>query len=149
MQAFTTDRKTYQTNELKSWAWTIAFALVLYSGFKLFSLVPQNSLFVGLTVIFLIKLGDTLTQYHVKTIQLDKENNRLNLILSSPMSGQKHKTYDLSQVSAELADNKSWTNGFGSSPVLKIYVTNKITFQLTSRYGFTKDILASVNQALS
>ena len=147
MQVFTANRKTYQVNELKIWAWTGVFAILFYFGLKLFYSVSQDSLFVGITVVFLLRFGNTITQYHVKTIQLDKENDKLNLILSSIMSGQKNKIYDLRQITTELTENKTLITGFKPSLTLKIHITKKGTFKINSRYGFTADTLTAVNNA--
>lgn len=148
MQVFNTDRRLHLTNELKSWVLTAALALLLYFGFTLFSSIPPASLIAALVVVFLAKLGNTLTQYHVKTIQLDNEKDKLDIILSSIMSGKKNKTYDLRQVTSELIENKTLINGFKSSPTLKIYVTKKETFVISNRFGFTKDTLNTVDNAI-
>jgi hypothetical protein len=148
MQVFTPNRKIYQSNELKSWAWTVAFVLFLYFGVRSFFPISQDSLFVGVAVAFLLKLGNTLTQYHVETIQLDKESDKLNLVLSSVMSGQKYKTYDLRQITTELTENKTLLTGFKPSLALKIHITEKGSFQINSRYGFTTDTLTAVNNAV-
>jgi hypothetical protein len=143
MQVFTTDRKAYLTNELKSWAWTVAFVLLLYFGFQLFSPRSAGSFLIG---VLLLKLGDRLTQYHVKAIQIDKENYKINFRLNSIMSGQKIKTYDLRQVTAELTESKTWTTK--SSPALKIYLPKKESFRIDSRYGFSAATLTAINNAL-
>lgn len=147
MQVFTTNRKIYQINVLKNWAWTVAFALLLYLCFKSFSSASQDNFFI--VGFFLLKLGNTLTHYHVKTIQIDKENDKLNLILSSIMSGQKNKTYDLQQVTTELKESKTLVTGFMPSLTLKIHITKKGTFAINSRYGFTTDTLTAINNALN
>lgn len=149
MQVFKTDKKIFGISELKSWFWTFAFAALLYFGFKLFLPVPNDSVFIGVIVILLIKLADTLTQYRLVEIQIDGQNNQLIFVLNSIMSGEKIKRYELGQATSELVNNSALTKYLSSPFTLKIFLRPKDIFRITNRYGFSLATLTSVDNAIN
>jgi hypothetical protein len=148
MQIFKTDKKNFLANELKSWLWTLAFATLLYFGFQQFLSVTHDKLIIGVVVLLLLKIGDTLTQYHVTEIQVDKQKNELTFLLNSIMSGEKVKKYELGQASSELIHNSGLTKLLSSPVTLKIFLTTKDTFRINNRYGFSTKTLTSVDNTL-
>jgi len=148
MQVFKIDKNIYLGNELKSWGGTIAFSLALYFCFKLFLLVPQDKLLIGVAVIILLKFGDALAQYRVTEIRIDRQKNQLTFILKSPMSGQKVKRYELTQAESELKYNCALTRILLSPVTLKILLLPKDTFRINGRYGFSTKTLTSVDETL-
>lgn len=148
MQVFKTDIKIFWANELKSWLWTFAFAAFLFFVFRYFFALTNDNISVGVVVIFLMKLADTLTQYHVKEIQIDEQKKQMTVILNSVMSGEKIKQYELGQVTSELITNSGLTKYLSSSFTLKIFLNPKDTFKLSNRYGFTIETLTSVDKTL-
>ena len=148
MQVFKTDKRFFWTNELISWVWTFAFAALLYFGIKLFSSLTNENILVGVFVILLLKLGDSLTQYHVIEIQIDEQNKQMTLILNSIMSGEKIKKYELRQASSELINNSGLTRYLSSPFTLKIFLNPKDTLVIGNRYGFKLDTLTSVDKVL-
>lgn len=148
MQIFKTDKKNYWINELKSWLWDIAFAALIFFGCKYFTALTNDNIVIIAFVILLIKLGDTLTQYHVREIRIDEEQQQMTTILHSPMSGEKIKQYDLSQVASALSNNSGLAKYFSSPFTLQIFLNAKNTLKLTNRYGFTLATLQSVDAAL-
>jgi hypothetical protein len=148
MLTFKTDKKLFWTNELKSWLWTFAFAALLYLGLKQFSSLSSDTIMVGVVVIILLKLGDTLTQYHVREIQIDEQKNEMTFILNSRMTGQKRKIYGLEQTTSELINNSGLSKFFSSPFTLKIFLKPNDTFVISNRYGFTLDTLTSVDNIL-
>lgn len=148
MQIFKTDKNIFWANELKSWLWTLAFATLLYFGFQQFLSVTNNKLIIGVVILLLFKIGDTLTQYHVTEIQVDSQKKQLTFILNSIMSGEKVKRYELGQVRSELIHN-SWLTKLLSSPfTLKIFLVPKDMFRINNRYGFSTKTLVSVDNTL-
>jgi len=148
MPVFTTDKKQYLISESKSWGWTVVFTLILYIGLKFFISMRQNNINFGLIFIFIMKLMDTLTQYHVNVIQIDKKKGKMNLRLESLMTGDDYKTYDLRNVSSELVEEKSWWSLNKTHLKLKIHLPGKKMLQITNRYGFKEDTLRVINDTL-
>jgi hypothetical protein len=149
MQTFKTDKKIFWISELKSWFWTFVFATFLYFGFKLFLSLTTDIIYVGVIVIFLTKLADTLTQYHLVEIQIDGQNNQLLFVLNSIMSGEKIKRYELGQATSELINNSGLTKYLSSPFTLNIFLRPKDNFKITNRYGFSLATLASVDKAIN
>lgn len=148
MRVFKTDKTLYLTNELKSWAWAIVSVLLFYFGAALFFYAPQDKLFVGVTLIFLFKLGETLTPYHVKEIQIEAEKNRLIFILDSILSGQRNKIHELQQTRSELIHSAGLTGALSSTLTLQIHLPGKEVYRITGRYGFPAKTLAEIHNAL-
>jgi len=148
MQVFKTDKKLFKANELKSWLWTFAFAVLLYFGLKYFFSLTNDNIIVGVVVIFLLKLADTLTQYHVSEIQIDEQKKQMTVILNSIMSGEKIKGYELGQATSELINNSGLTRYLSSPFTLKVILKPKDTFVIGDRYGFTLDTLTLVDKVL-
>jgi hypothetical protein len=95
-----------------------------------------------------MKLADTLTQYHVREIQIDEQKKQMTVILNSVMSGKKIKQYELGQVTSNLITNSGLTKYFSSPFTLKIFLNPKDTFRLSNRYGFTLETLTLVDNTL-
>lgn len=148
MQVFKKDKKIFWANELKSWLWTFTFAGFLFFVFKYFFALTNDNISVGVVVIFLVKFADTLTQYHVREIQIDEQKKQMTVILNSVMSGEKIKQYELGQVTSELITNSGLTKYLSSPFTLKIFLNPKDTFRLSNRYGFTLETLTSVDKTL-
>jgi hypothetical protein len=148
MQVFKTDKKIFWANELKSWLWPFAFAAFLFFVFRYLFALPNDNIRVGIVVIFLMKLADTLTQYHVREIQIDEQKKQMTVILNSVMSGKKIKQYELGQVTSNLITNSGLTKYFSSPFTLKIFLNPKDTFRLSNRYGFTLETLTLVDNTL-
>lgn len=148
MHVFKTDNKLYLTNELKCWAWTILFLILLVVIFKFYYSLPQNKLLFGIIVIFLLKLGDTLTRFHVKEIKIDTQSKQLIFILNSIMAGQKNRIYDLQQATSEITHNSTLAKVLYSPITLKILLPPKGGFRINGRYGFSANTLKEINNAL-
>jgi hypothetical protein len=148
MQVFKTDTKLYWTNELKSWAWTTIIGILLVVVLKLYYSLSQDKLLVGIAVIFILKLGDTLTRFHVKEIKIDTQTNQLIFILNSIMSGQKNRIYTLQQATSEITHNSALAKVLYSPLTLKIFLPPKVGFRINGRYGFSANTLQEVNNAL-
>lgn len=145
MQVFKTDKKLFWTNELKSWLWTFAIAALMYFSLNYFFHKPG---IVSVYVLLLLKLSDTLTQYHVREIQIDGQKNELTVILISRMSGQKINRYELDQTFSELIINSGLTRFLARPFTLNIFLNPKKTFVISNRYGFTLETLTSVDKLL-
>ena len=148
MQVFKTDRKLFWTNELKNWALTIVFATTLYYVFWLFSSPTTDNLLVGIVVLFLLKIAETLTPYHVTAIEIDRQTNHVTFKLYSLMSGDKVRKYELRQVRSELILHSGIAKLLSSPVTLKVLLMPKDTFRITSRYGFSRETLISVDNVL-
>ena len=148
MQTFNIDKKTFWINEIKSWLTVIAFAILLSFIFSYFFSFKVDRIITGFCVIILLKLSDSLTQFHIKQIQIDKTTNQLTFILQSRMSGQKVMKYKLEQMTSELITNNGLKKFFSFPIVLKVYLKPKDTFSITNKYGFTNDILLLVDREL-
>lgn len=96
----------------------------------------------------LLKLVDTLVQYHVVEIQVDSQKNQLTFVLNSLMSGEKIKRYDFRQATSELTNNSGLTKYLSSPLILKIFLRPKDTFRISNRYGFSSEALTSVDKTL-
>lgn len=148
MQVFKTDRKLFWTNQLKSWALTIVFATALYFVLRLFSSASTDNLLVGVVILFLLKISDTFTPYHVTAIEIDRQTNQLIFKLYRFISGDKVRKYELSQARSELVYHSAIANAVSSPVTLKILLSSKDTFRINSRYGFSKETLTSVDKAM-
>lgn len=148
MQIFKADKNVFWVNELGSWLLTLASAALIYFGLQQFLLIPNDRLVIAVVVLLFIKIGDTLTQYHVTEIQVDSQEKQVIFILNSIVSGQKVKRYSLEQVRSELIRNSGITKVLSSSSTLKIFLVPKDMFRINNRYGFTTKILSSVDDTL-
>ncbi len=148
MHVFKTDKDKFRTNELKSWLWTFAFAGLIYFAWKYFFSFTNDNLIVGVSVVLLLKLGDTLTQYHVREIKIDEDQRLITVLLNSRMSGEKIKIYELEHVTSELKIKSGLTKYLFSSYILKIYLNPKNTFVISNRYGFSLETLTSLDKVL-
>jgi hypothetical protein len=148
MHVFKTDTKLYLTNELKSWAWTTIIGILLVVILKSYYSLPQDKLLIGIAGIFLLKLGDTLTRFHVKEIKIDTQAKQLTFILNSIMSGQKNRIYDLRKATSELTHNSTLTKILYAPLTLKIFLPQKGGFRINGRYGFSTHTLEDINNAL-
>ncbi|NNV54946.1 hypothetical protein [Limnovirga soli] len=148
MQFFKTNKKYFWSNELKSWLWTIAFAALVYFVLNYFYSITRDNFIIGVVVIFLRKLGDILTQYHVSEIQIDGQKKEMILILNSRMSGEKIKIYGIEQITSELIHYSGWKRYLYSPFTLNIFLNPKDKFVITNRFGFTLDTLTSVDKIL-
>ena len=148
MQIFKTDKTTFWKNELKSWFWTTLTIAVFYFGLKLFFQMTHDKLVIGVIVLLLLKIGDTLTQYHVTEIHIDSESNQLTFMLNSIMSGEKTKQYKLEKATSDLKNNSGVTKYFASPYSLKIFLKPKDTFSLSNRYGFSFETLKQVDRSI-
>ena len=148
MQVFKTDNKLFWANELKSWLWTFASAALLYFGLKYFSSLTNDNIIVGVVVVLLLKLADTLTQYHVREIQINGQKKEMTVILNSRMSGEIIKIYGIEQATSELISNSGLRRYLSSPFTLKVFLKPKDTFIISNRYGFTLDTLTSVDKIL-
>jgi hypothetical protein len=79
-------------------------ALVLLLFFKFSSLHPENIWIIAI-VMFLMKLSDTVFQCHVGEIRIDTSTNKLIFKLSSLLSGNEEKIFDLDQVQVIASKN--------------------------------------------
>ena len=145
MQVYKTEKKSYLTNELKSWLLTMVIALILFLVFKLFFSLSEDKILLGIVVLFLLKLGDTLTQYHVTEIRLDANSNQITFILNNIMSGEKNKNYNLQQTHSEIIKTSKLNTFLNSDLILKIYLPDKKLFKIGSRYGFSPSTLETID----
>jgi len=148
MQVYKTEKKSYLTNELKSWLLTMVIALILFLVFKLFFSLSEDKILLGIVVLFLLKLGDTLTQYHVIEIRLDANSNKITFILNNIMSGEKNKNYNLQQTHSEIIKTSKLNTFLNSDLILKIYLPDKKFFKIGSRYGFSPSTLETIDSSL-
>ena len=148
MQVYKTEKKSYLTNELKSWLLTMVIALILFLVFKLFFSLSEDKILLGIVVLFLLKLGDTFTQYHVTEIRLDANSNQITFILNNIMSGEKNKNYNLQQTHSEIIKTSKLNTFLNSDLILKIYLPDKKFFKIGSRYGFSPSTLETIDSSL-
>lgn len=148
MQIFKTDKKRFRANELKSWLCTVGIAALVYFTVDFFALLAMDTTIAGVTIMLLLKLGDWLTQFHVKEIQIDRPNNELTFVLDSIMSGEKIKRYELSSATSALAINSGLKRHLFSAFVLKIFLHPKHIFTIGSRYGFSQETLRFIDSAI-
>jgi hypothetical protein len=99
-------------------------------------------------MVLLLKLADTLTQYHVKEIQIDGQQQQINLLLNSPMSGEKLRRYERGQVSSKFTTHSGFKKYLYAPFSLTIFLGPKARFVITNKYGFTADVLVSVDKAI-
>ena len=148
MEVYKADKKIFWRSELKTWIVIILFTAFLLFLFKFLFNFSSNNIFMSVLIIFLLKLSNTLTQYHVVEIQIDKNNNQLNFILESIMSGEKVKKNELSQTSSELIFSSGFIKYLSPKFYLKILLGSNDIFKITSRYGFSLNTLTLVNKSL-
>ena len=110
--------------------------------------MTHDKLVIGVIVLLLLKIGDTLTQYHVTEIHIDSESNQLTFMLNSIMSGEKTKQYKLEKATSDLKNNSGVTKYFASPYSLKIFLKPKDTFSLSNRYGFSFETLKQVDRSI-
>ena len=148
MQVFKTGKMLFWTNEIKSWAFNVAFAIILYLCFRQYSSMGTENISIGLAVLLVLKIEETLTPYHITEIKFDEQRNLLILNLYSPMSGDKTKEYKLEQVRSELIHHSGIRKLLYSSVTLKVLMTYRGMFKINSRYGFSPSTLTSIDKTL-
>jgi hypothetical protein len=149
MQIFKTDKKIFWANELKSWLWTFAFIAFVYFVPSQFVSLTSDTISVGVTVVLLLKLSDTLTQFHLKEIQIDDQTNQLIFVLKSVISCEKIKQYEFGQASSKLAINSGLAKYLTSPFALKIFLRPKDIFRINDRYGFSLATLTEINNIIN
>lgn len=148
MQVFKADIKRFWFYEMKSWLWTLLLATLVYIVYYRISAANHDKLIIGIIVLLLLKTGNLFTQYRVTQIEVNKKTNELSLVLKSLMSGEKIKKYELEQVHSELILNSGLKKLLISPNVLILFLSEKDTFHITHRYGFSSETLAAINNTL-
>lgn len=104
---------------------------------------------MGVAVALILKLRDTLVQFHVTEVHVEKENNQLKFVLQSLMAGEKIKKYEFEQVTSQLIINSGLTKYLLSPFILKIFLRPKDLYIITNRYGFSLANLSSLDKAIN
>ena len=149
IQVFKTNKDLYRKNEIKSWLWTLILATAIYIVYHQFANVTNDKLIIGISVLLLLKLANLFTQYRVAVIEVDRKNNQLSILLKSLLSGEKTKKYELGQVRSEFIQNAGFMKLMLSSDMLKLFLSPKDTFHISTRYGFSTETLAAINNTLN
>ncbi len=97
---------------------------------------------------FLMKLSDTVFQYHVGEIRIDTSTNKLIFKLSSLLSANEEKIFDLDQVRVITSKNFRLTKWLTGPVTLKILLPKNKIFNITGRYGFSVDSLNEIESAI-
>lgn len=148
-QVFKTNKDLYRKNELKSWLWTLILATALYIVYHQFSNVTNDKLIIGISVLLLLKTANLFTQYRVTEIEIDRKNNQLSIVLKSLLSGEKIKRYELGHVRSEFIHHSGFMKLMLTSDMLKLYLSPKDTFHISTRYGFTTETLKAIDKTLN
>ncbi|MFT3822536.1 MAG: hypothetical protein QM731_01400 [Chitinophagaceae bacterium] len=148
MQSFKTNTKLLQRSTLKNWGWTIGMAILLFITFRLVLNFPIDKVWLGIIVIFVIRLGDAITEFHVREIRIDTAADQLTFILRSIMSGEKIRSYPLQQAASLLKYHSGFISFLSFPLTLIISLPKKEYFKINSRYGFSADTLTAIDTAL-
>ena|SRR5437868_5257889 len=149
LQIFRTNKNLYRKNELRSWLWTFILATTLYIVYHQYSGVTNDKLIIGITILLLLKTASLFTQYRVTEIEVDRKKNQLSIVLKSLLSGEKVKKYELAQVRSELIQHTGLTKLVFPSEMLKLFLSPKDTFHISSRYGFSKETLKTIDNTIN
>lgn len=148
MKIFKTDKRIRLINELKSWAWVlITTGVLVFFIFRLSSMKLEHFWNV-MIVTFLMKLSDTLFQYHVDEIRIDAYTNKLFIGLSSLLSGNEEKIYDLDQVQVTTNKNFRLNKWLIGPKTINILLPKNKIFKISGRYGFSEDSLNEIESAI-
>ena len=148
LKNFKAQRALYFVSELKSWVWTLLIYSAIILGFSMFRPVTNDKVEISLLLIILAKLLTTLIEFRVKNISINTEEKIMIMKLTSSFSGEKTKTYKLSQVQAEICSNSRWKRFFDSRFTLNLYVSPRGHYKIGTWYGFSDEDLQQLNKAL-
>ena len=93
-------------------------------------------------------MADFLTQYHVYEIRVDKEKNRLIILLISRISGEKVKQYSLGTVAASFEEYRGVLRHSKPKKALVIYCESRDKYTITDCYGFSEETLEQIRLAI-
>jgi hypothetical protein len=147
MQVFKANKNKFLANELRSWVYTFGAGVIIYFVSNLVLTNSSETSFVFFLVIFLLKLSDTFTHFHTTEIQIDQSENKLTFLLKSLMTGNKEKSFNLSDTKLETVQRNRFPFFGQTEPNLRFYLPGNKIFKINSRYGFSKETLETLDQA--
>lgn len=98
--------------------------------------------------VLLLKIADTIIQYHVHSATVDRTTNIVKLKLLSIMSGEKEIIYPLDEIESILSRKIGVRRLFSCSIILEINAPQRNTFRITKRYGFTSNDLEKIHELI-
>jgi len=149
MNSLQINKKDYILSELMSLLRVLALGvLVVIFAKDILGRPIEKQLLLIVTPVLLLKLGDTITQYHVHAISVDKANNNLRITLLSIMSGDKTMEFALEKVNSMLVQNKGLSRLITGSSLLEINISHKKGFRISKRYGFSSTDLEKIHELI-
>ena len=148
MKTFKSETSVRIASEIQSWITTSIVLSAVYLPWYLFSDKPKFESAVLYGIVFM-KIGNTLSQFVVSEIHVDKGSNKITFVLKSVLSGRKTKAFPLHEIQSEVCLKGIWGRAWSSGTVLKVYTSDNGHFQITSQYGFSAKTLVKINEALN
>src|SRR5687767_13325096 len=101
MQVFKSHTPIRIRSEFKSWGITLLIIWLVYIVLNQFGQINRMEWSV-IGGIFLLKIGNTLSQFVVSEIHVDHISDTVTFVLQSPLSGQKTQVFLLHEMQSEL-----------------------------------------------
>lgn len=148
MQVFHADNRLYLSNEVKHGFITLGIWCIVFLLLRIFAVFTWQTIsFVAIILLF-FGLRDVLIPYRVNKITVDPNAGKLRIDLRSFLLGKQDKVYDLKEVRSELLNRSGILKRLFPSVVIKIALPTNQEFQISGRYGFTKETLESVDNSI-
>lgn len=148
MNVLEINKREYRLAVLKSWLWSLVSIIVVVTLAIKFLDFQLEKKWLIIAVPLAITIANTVTQYHVHAISIEKETNTLLITLQSIMSGNKVQNFPLDKVKVIITENNGLRRIIYDPLVIKLIVTNAHTFRITKRYGFTSDNLKLIAEKI-
>ena len=148
MNVLEINKRDYRLAELKYWLWSLVSFVVGVTLAIIFLDFQLEKKWIIIAAPLAITIANTMTQYHVHVISIEKETNTLLITLQSIMSGSKVKIFPLDNVKVTITENNGLRRIIYGPLVIKLIVNNADTFRITKRYGFSLDNLKLIAEKI-
>jgi hypothetical protein len=148
MNVLEINKRDYHLAELKSWLRSLVSILVVVTFAIIFLDFQIEKKWLIIAVPLIITIANTVTQYHVHAISIEKETNTLLITLQSIISGSKVQNFPLNKVNVIIKENNGLRRLIYGPVVIKLIVNNEDTFRITKRYGFSSDNLKLIAEKI-
>jgi len=132
--------------ELEEIAVMLVIGIVVIFSLSIFTKLTVGDTWFAFVFMFIVKIGELLTEYRTRQIDVDPIQKTISLRLYSLMSGDKRYTFDLSSIEVKIKGARGLTWILQGREALIIKVNNYTSFRLTGKYGFTSADLRKCKQ---
>jgi len=156
MQTFKADSKLFWRNSIKEFfllslvILLVAYIYFLYKPSKLNLDSLCSNILYYLVILFIIILRAIFLSYYINTIEIDENHKMVSIKLKSKYTGWDIQNYPIDAISVNFNPPKLFIGITYRSSEIIIQISKNKYYRLTSRYGFSdevlKELIANLNQ---